>query len=41
MQLLFCFDKNYQQHFGVAITSVLLNNVEHHFDVHIITDFIE
>lgn len=41
MQLLFCFDKNYQQHFGVALTSVLLNNLDNHFDVHIITDFIE
>jgi len=41
MQLLFCFDKNYQQHFGVAVTSVLLNNIDHHFDIHIITDFIE
>ena len=41
MQLLFCFDRNYQQHFGVALTSVLLNNLENHFDVHIITDFME
>ena len=41
MNLLFCFDQNYQQHFGVAITSVLLNNLSSHFDVHIITNFME
>ncbi|MDE5077404.1 MAG: glycosyltransferase family 8 protein [Trichodesmium sp. St2_bin6] len=41
MNLLFCFDQNYQQHFGVAITSVLLNNLSSHSDVHIITNFME
>ncbi|MCH2244852.1 MAG: glycosyltransferase family 8 protein [Crocosphaera sp.] len=41
MNVVFCFDKNYEQHFGVALTSVLLNNTQDTINVHIITDIIE
>ena len=38
MYIVFCFDKNYEQHFGVALTSVLLNNIDTPIDLYIITD---
>ncbi|MGK7883518.1 MAG: glycosyltransferase family 8 protein [Crocosphaera sp.] len=41
MNVVFCFDKNYEQHFGVALTSMLLNNTENNINVYIITDIIE
>lgn len=40
MEVLFCFDKNYEQHFGVALTSLLLNNTNTQINIHIITDII-
>jgi lipopolysaccharide biosynthesis glycosyltransferase len=38
MDVLFCFDQNYEQHFGVAVTSLLLHNPEQVQTVHIITE---
>ncbi|BAY25886.1 glycosyl transferase family 8 [Calothrix sp. NIES-2100] len=38
MEILFCFDEQYEQHFGVAVTSLILNNLEHVKQVHIITN---
>lgn len=38
MEVLFCFDHFYEQHFGVAVTSLLVNNPEQVSRVHIITD---
>lgn len=38
MDVLFCFDSRYEQHFGVAVTSLLLNNLNRVSGVHIITD---
>ncbi|MBW4557834.1 MAG: glycosyltransferase family 8 protein [Trichormus sp. ATA11-4-KO1] len=37
MEVLFCFDGKYEQHFGVAVTSLILNNLENLTKVHIIT----
>ncbi|HLO84742.1 MAG TPA: glycosyltransferase family 8 protein [Nostocaceae cyanobacterium] len=37
MEVLFCFDQRYEQHFGVAVTSLLVNNLEHLSKVHIVT----
>lgn len=37
MDILFCFDKNYEQHFGVAITSLLLNNPKTIKRIHLVT----
>ncbi len=37
MDVLFCFDKNYEQHFGVAVTSLLLNNPNTVQRVHLVT----
>ncbi|HLP90763.1 MAG TPA: glycosyltransferase family 8 protein [Nostocaceae cyanobacterium] len=37
MEVLFCFDHRYEQHFGVAVTSLILNNLEHLHKVHIVT----
>jgi lipopolysaccharide biosynthesis glycosyltransferase len=37
MEVLFCFDERYEQHFGAAVTSLLLNNLEHLSKVHIVT----
>lgn len=37
MEVLFCFDEKYEQHFGVAVTSLILNNREHLSRVHIVT----
>ena len=38
MNILFCFDRRYEQHFGVALTSLLLNNKNLSIQVYIITD---
>jgi lipopolysaccharide biosynthesis glycosyltransferase len=38
MEVLFCFDRRYEQHFGVAVTSLLLNNLNQVSRIHIITD---
>ena len=38
MNVLFCFDKRYEQHFGVALTSLLFNNKTLCIQVYIITD---
>ncbi|MGG6282955.1 glycosyltransferase family 8 protein [Leptolyngbya sp. AN03gr2] len=38
MEVLFCFDTRYEQHFGVAVTSLLINNPGQVSKVHIITD---
>lgn len=38
MEVLFCFDAKYEQHFGVAVTSVILNNLDTLKTVYIITD---
>ncbi|MDX2099948.1 MAG: glycosyltransferase family 8 protein [Leptolyngbyaceae cyanobacterium bins.59] len=40
MNVLFCFDRNYEQHFGVAVTSLILNNAAHLQGIYIITDHI-
>ncbi|ACK66221.1 glycosyl transferase family 8 [Rippkaea orientalis PCC 8801] len=37
MDVLFCFDKNYEQHFGVAITSLILNNTNKIKTIHLVT----
>lgn len=37
MEVLFCFDGKYEQHFGAAVTSLILNNLDHLTKVHIIT----
>ena len=37
MDLLFCFDQNYEQHFGVALTSFLLNNPDVPVTAHLLT----
>ncbi|MCG6138370.1 MAG: glycosyltransferase family 8 protein [Nostoc sp. LLA-1] len=37
MEVLFCFDRKYEQHFGVAVTSLILNNLDNLTKVHIIT----
>ncbi|GAX35404.1 glycosyltransferase family 8 protein [Nodularia sp. NIES-3585] len=37
MEVLFCFDKKYEQHFGAAVTSLILNNADHLTKVHIVT----
>ncbi|MBD1869904.1 glycosyltransferase family 8 protein [Cyanobacteria bacterium FACHB-471] len=38
MNVLFCFDTNYEQHFGAAVTSLILNNPEVQKDIYIITN---
>jgi UDP-glucose/galactose:(glucosyl)LPS alpha-1,2-glucosyl/galactosyltransferase len=38
MNILFCFDQKYEQHFGVALTSLLLNNTALSIDLYIVTD---
>jgi UDP-glucose/galactose:(glucosyl)LPS alpha-1,2-glucosyl/galactosyltransferase len=38
MDVLFCFDENYEQHFGVAATSLILNNREHIKNIHIVSN---
>lgn len=38
MNILFCFDQKYEQHFGVALTSLLLNNKHLSVQVYLITD---
>ncbi|MEA5582715.1 glycosyltransferase family 8 protein [Nodularia harveyana UHCC-0300] len=37
MEVLFCFDGKYEQHFGAAVTSLILNNLDNLQTVHIIT----
>ena len=37
MNILYCFDKNYEQHFGVSLTSLLINNPED-FNIYIFLD---
>ncbi|HYW20230.1 MAG TPA: glycosyltransferase family 8 protein [Nodularia sp. (in: cyanobacteria)] len=37
MEVLFCFDGKYEQHFGAAVTSLILNNLDNLKKVHIIT----
>jgi lipopolysaccharide biosynthesis glycosyltransferase len=37
MEALFCFDERYEQHFGAAVTSLMLNNTEHLKKVHMVT----
>ncbi|MBD2383962.1 glycosyltransferase family 8 protein [Cylindrospermum sp. FACHB-282] len=36
MEVLFCFDEKYEPHFGVAVTSLILNNIDHLSKVHIV-----
>lgn len=38
MNILFCFDQKYEQHFGVALTSLLLNNKHLSIQIYLITD---
>ncbi|GBF81301.1 glycosyltransferase family 8 protein [Aphanothece sacrum] len=38
MNILFCFDQQYEQHFGVALTSLILNNSDTIINLYIITD---
>lgn len=38
MEVLFCFDEKYEQHFGVSVTSLLVNNPGRIPKVHIIID---
>lgn len=37
MEVLFCFDGKYEQHFGAAVTSLILNNPNNLIKVHILT----
>jgi lipopolysaccharide biosynthesis glycosyltransferase len=37
MDILFCFDKKYEQHFGVAVTSLILNNIDNVIRIHLVT----
>ena len=37
IHVLFCFDEKYQQHFGVALTSLLVNNQENFIHAHLLT----
>lgn len=37
MEVLFCFDEKYEQHFGVAVTSLILNNIDNLTRIHIVT----
>ena len=41
MNIVFCFDKNYEQHFGVALTSVILSNMNCHINLYLITDVVD
>jgi lipopolysaccharide biosynthesis glycosyltransferase len=38
MDILFCFDEKYEQHFGVAVTSLLLNHLHESLTIHILTN---
>ncbi|NJL60567.1 MAG: glycosyltransferase family 8 protein [Methylacidiphilales bacterium] len=38
MEILFCFDERYEQHFGVSVTSLLINNFGEVSKIHIIID---
>lgn len=40
MNILFCFDSKYQQHFGVSLTSLLINN-PNNINIYIFTDKID
>lgn len=37
MEVLFCFDDKYEQHFGAAVTSLIFNNPDNLTKIHIIT----
>ena len=38
MNILFCFDENYEQHFGVAVTSVILNHPQVSLNIYAIAN---